>query len=93
MGPLFGQLAHSIELNDVCDALQLQRGALRAFEPPSPNGLSHANKVRPAEMGEKLFGGVLDMSVGSRGSSFAGRRSTLRNRGAAQNFRPAFFDL
>ena len=60
---LFAQLAHSIGLNDVCDALQLHRGALagiRGAVPPSRNGLSHANKVRPAELGEQLFWGVLD---------------------------------
>ena len=60
---LFAQLAHSIGLNDVADALQLHRGALagiRGAVPPSRNGLSHANKVRPAEMAEKLFWAVLD---------------------------------
>lgn len=60
---LFAQVAHSIGLNDVCDALQLHRGALagvRGAVPPSRNGLSHANKVRPAEMAEKLFWAVLD---------------------------------
>lgn len=60
---LFAQLAHSIGLNDVADALQLHRGALgsiRGAVPPSRNGLSHANKVRPAELAEKLFWGVLD---------------------------------
>jgi hypothetical protein len=63
VGLLFAQLAHSIGLNDVCDALQLHRGALagiRGAVPPSRNGLSHANKVRPAEMAEKLFWAVLD---------------------------------
>ena len=60
---LFAQLAHSIGLNDVADALQLHRGALagiRGAVPPSRNGLSHANKVRPAELAEKLFWGVME---------------------------------
>jgi hypothetical protein len=60
---LYAQLTHSIGLNDVCDAAQLHRGSLAAVRgavPPSRNGLSHANKVRPAEMAEKLFWAVLD---------------------------------
>ena len=60
---LFAQLSHSLGLNDVCDALQLHSGplsAVRGATPPSRNGLSHANKTRPAEMGEKLFWQVLD---------------------------------
>ena len=55
---LYAQLAHSIGLNDVCDALNLHSGPLssiRAAAPPRRNTLSHANKVRPAEMAEKVF--------------------------------------
>jgi hypothetical protein len=54
----YAQLTHSIGLNDVCDALQLNSGplsALRGATPPTRNNLSHANKVRDAVMGEKLF--------------------------------------
>jgi hypothetical protein len=57
----YGQLAHSIGLNDVCDALQLNSGplsALRGATPPTRNNLSHANKVRDAGMAEQLFWGV-----------------------------------
>jgi len=60
---LFAQLSHSLGLNDVCDALRLHAGplsALRGATPPSRNGLSHANKTRPAEMAEDLFWGVVD---------------------------------
>lgn len=60
---LFAQLSHSLGLNDVCDALQLHSGplsAIRGATPPSRNGLSHANKIRPAEMAEKLFWSTLD---------------------------------
>ena len=60
---LFAQLSHSIGLNDVCDALRLQSGPLssiRGATPPSRNNLSHADKVRPAEMAEKLFWAVFD---------------------------------
>jgi len=80
---LQAQLAHSLGLNDVCDCLQLNRGALagiRGATPPSRNGLSHANKVRPAGMAEKLFWGVLE-SLGQRrgpGASFQSAHSCGR---------------
>jgi hypothetical protein len=54
----YAQVTHSIGLNDVCDALQLNSGplsALRGATPPTRNNFSHANKVRDAAMGEKLF--------------------------------------
>ena len=60
---LFAQLTHSIGLNDVCDALGLHSGplsSLRGATPPSRNNLSHANRVRPAEMAEKLFWEVFE---------------------------------
>jgi IS4 transposase len=60
---LFAQLTHSIGLNDVCDALRLHAGplsSLRGAKPPSRNNLSHANKVRPAEMAEQLFWAVFE---------------------------------
>jgi hypothetical protein len=59
----YAQLTHSIGLNDVCDALQLNSGplsALRGATPPSRNNLSHANKVRDAAMAEQLFWAQLD---------------------------------
>lgn len=52
------QLTHCIGLNDLCDSLQLHSGPLstiRGATPPSRNGLSHANRERPAEMAELLF--------------------------------------
>src|SRR5260370_4934669 len=55
---LEAQLSHCIGLNDLCDSLQLHSGPLstiRGATPPSRNGLSHANRERPAEMAEKLF--------------------------------------
>jgi IS4 transposase len=54
----YAQLTHSLGLNDVCDALQLNSGplsAIRGATPPSRNNLSHANKVRTADMAEQLF--------------------------------------
>ena len=54
----YAQLTHSIGLNDVCDALQLNSGplsAIRGATPPTRNNLSHANKVRDAAMAERLF--------------------------------------
>src|SRR5216117_3235687 len=55
---LYAQLTHSIGLNDLCDSLQLHSSplaSLRGATAPSRNGLSHANRQRPAEMGEELF--------------------------------------
>jgi hypothetical protein len=59
---LYGQLSHSLGLNDLCDALQLHPGPLvnvRGATPPSRNGLSHANRERPAALAEQLFWQVL----------------------------------
>lgn len=55
---MYGQVAHSISLNDLCDGLQLHRGplsAIRGATPPSRNNLSHANRERSAAFAEKLF--------------------------------------
>src|SRR5437773_12240494 len=55
---LYAQLTHSIGLNDLCDSLQLHSGplsTLRGATAPSRNGLSNANRERPAEMAEQLF--------------------------------------
>lgn len=60
---LFAQFAHSLGLNDVCDALGLNSGLLstiRGATPPSRNNLSHANKERDAAMAQKLFWCVMD---------------------------------
>jgi hypothetical protein len=54
----YAQLAHSLSLNDVCDALQLNSGplsAIRGATPPTRNNLSHADKVRDAGLAEQLF--------------------------------------
>jgi len=59
----YAQLTHSIGLNDLCDSLQLHSGplsAVRGATAPSRNGLSHANRERPAEMSEKTFWMVLE---------------------------------
>jgi hypothetical protein len=45
----YAQLPHSLGLNDVCDALQLNTGplsALRGATPPTRNNLSPANQAR-----------------------------------------------
>jgi len=60
---MYAQLTHSIGLNDVCDALSLHSGplsSLRGATPPNRNTLSHANKVRPAQLAEKLFWAVFE---------------------------------
>src|SRR5450631_2599185 len=80
---LFAQLTHSIGLNDVCDALRLHSGplsSLRGAKPPSRNNLSHANKVRPAEMAEQLFWAVFE-HLGALSPSFvsgSGRKRFAR---------------
>lgn len=55
---LYCQLTHSMGLNDLCDALRHHSAKLfsiRGATPPSRNGLSHANKIRNADMMEALF--------------------------------------
>jgi hypothetical protein len=64
---MYGQLAHSISLNDVCDSLGYHGGALipiRDSVAPSRNGLSNANRVRNADMAEALFWAMLDKLKG-----------------------------
>jgi hypothetical protein len=59
---MFAHLTHAIGLNDVCDALRMNRGALSALRgatPPSRNNLSYANKHRDAALAEKLFWAML----------------------------------
>jgi Transposase DDE domain/Domain of unknown function (DUF4372) len=60
---LEAQLSHCIGLNDLCDSLRLHSGPLstiRGATPPSRNGLSHANRVRPAQMAQTLFWQVVE---------------------------------
>jgi len=64
---IFSHLSHALSLNDVCDTLRHHSGALstlRNATPPSRNGLSHANKVRNAEMAKDLFYEVLSHLTG-----------------------------
>lgn len=59
---LYSQLAHSLSLNDISDSLGNHEGlvcTIRGAKPPSRNGLSHANRVRNADMAEALFWEVL----------------------------------
>jgi len=77
---LYAQLTHSIGLNDVCDALGLHSGPLssiRGATPPTRNNLSHANKVRSAEMAEKLFWQVYE-HVGNLSPQFVGGKGGKR---------------
>ncbi len=60
---LFGQLTHSLGLNDVCDALALHSGplsAIRGASAPKRNPLSNANRKREPVMAEKLFWQTLE---------------------------------
>lgn len=59
---LYAQLSHAIGLNNVCDGLRVHRtklAAIRGAVVPTRNTLSHANKVRSAQMAEALFWAVL----------------------------------
>lgn len=82
---LFAQLTHAMGLNDVCDWLRLKQAALAGVGavPPSRNGLSHANKVRPAEFIETLFWRVLERLQNLDPSFAAGKRG----RGLLRRFR------
>ena len=64
---MFAHLSHALSLNDICDTLQHHSGALstlRNAQPPSRNGLSHANKVRNSEMAKQLFYEILNHLTG-----------------------------
>jgi hypothetical protein len=55
---VFGQLAHALGLNDICDTLRNHRGVLskiRNAVAPSRNGFSYANRNRNANMAKDLF--------------------------------------
>ncbi len=71
---MFAQLAHSVGLNDVCDALRLHSGplsAIRGATPPSRNTLSHANRNRDAGMAQKLYWAMVE-HLGSAHPGFIG---------------------
>ena len=60
---LYAQFTHAIGLNDVADALRANRAAMTAIrgaQPPSRNGLSHANRTRDPKMAEELLWAMLD---------------------------------
>ena len=70
-------LSHCIGLNDLCDSLRLHSGPLstiRGATPPSRNGLSHANRERPAQMAEALFWRMLEHLKTQSPGFAAGRR-------------------
>jgi len=73
---LFAQFTHAIGLNDVSDSLRLHSGPLstiRGATPPSRNGLSTANRERPAELAEQLFWKTLEHLQGVSPAFGAGR--------------------
>lgn len=82
---LDAQLTHCIGLNDLADSLQLHSGPLstiRGATAPSRNGLSHANRERPAEMAERLFWSELN-HLTQQSPGFAGGK----RRGPAFRFK------
>ena len=73
----YAQLIHSIGLNDLCDSLQLHSGPLSTIggaSAPSRNGLSHANRERPAEMAEQVFWRTLNHLTEQSPGFGSGRR-------------------
>src|SRR5438552_476041 len=81
----YAQLTHSIGLNDLCDSLQLHSGPLagvRGATAPSRNGLSNANRERPAAMAEQLFWQVMSHLAEQSPGFVAGR-----SRGPAFRFK------
>jgi hypothetical protein len=69
---VFAHLSHALSLNDISDTMNHHAGALatvRNATPPSRNGLSHANKVRSAEMAKDLIYEVIT-SLSSRFPKF-----------------------
>lgn len=82
---LYAQLTHSLGLNDLCDSLQLHSGplsTLRGATAPSRNGLSHANRERPAAMAETLFWHMVEHLTNQSPGFKAGQK-----RGAAFRFK------
>lgn len=80
---IYAHLTHAISLNDVCDALRMNRGflaAIRGATPPSRNNLSAANKVRDAKMAEDLYWAMMDHLMNQSPSFAKGkvRRGYLR---------------
>lgn len=73
---LYAQFTHALGLNDVCDGLRLHAGplsAIRGATPPSKNGLSTANRERPAQLAQDLFWAVLGHLQAAH-PGFGGRR-------------------
>ena len=86
---LFAQLSGAISLNDVCDNLRNHRGLLATIRGallPSRNGLSHANKVRNADMAEDLFWSTLE-HFETQTPSFGRRGPKRRKRGLPRRFK------
>src|ERR1044071_2394501 len=57
----------------LCACTLARSARFAAPRPPSRNGLSHANKVRPAELAEQLFWRMFE-HLGSLSPGFAGGR-------------------
>ena len=71
----YAQFSHSVGLNDVCDSLRLHSGPLstiRGATPPSRNNLSHANRERSADLGERTFWKTLE-HLTAQAPDFGGR--------------------
>lgn len=83
---IYAQLTHAVGLNDVCDGLRHHAGKLatiRGAVAPARNTLSHANKVRNADMMEDLFWRMLE-HLQNQGGHFG-----LRYKGLPRRFKRA----
>lgn len=77
---VYNQLSHSLSLNDICDAFRNHSSVLptiRGASGPSRNGLSHANRVRNADMAEDLFWEVLS-NLNSQSPNFGSFSSNFK---------------
>ncbi len=86
---IFAQISAAISLNDVCDNMRNHRGLLmriRGALLPSRNGLSHANKVRSADMAEELFWSTLE-HLEKQTPLFGQRGPKKRKRGLPRRFK------
>jgi len=80
---IYAQLTHAVSLNDVCDGLRMNGGALapiRGATAPAKNTLSHANRERSSSMGEALYWEMMEhlMTQSPRFAKGKIRRGYLR---------------
>jgi hypothetical protein len=80
---IYAHLTHAVSLNDVCDGLRMNAGALapiRGATAPAKNTLSYANRERSALMAEALYWEIMEhlMTVSPPFAKGKVRRGYLR---------------